>query len=148
MAEATETLIDLTADIVSAHVSNNNVAAGDLATLIQTVHAALASLSEAPPPAPAARREPAVSVRSSVKSDAIACLVCGAKNKMLKRHLQIAHGLTPSEYREEFGLKADYPMVAPEYAESRRALAKRIGLGTVANRGARKPRKAAARPKK
>jgi len=124
-----ETIITLTADIVSAHVSNNSVAVGDLPALISNVHAALSGLGqEAAAPAKSSR-EPAVSVRSSVKPDAIVCLVCGSRNKMLKRHLQTAHGLTPADYREEFGLKADYPLVAPNYSEQRRTLAHSIGLG-------------------
>jgi predicted transcriptional regulator len=124
-----ETVITLTADIVSAHVSNNSVSVGDLTALICSVHAALTGLGqEATVPADA-KREPAVTVRSSVKPEVIVCLVCGTKNKMLKRHLHTAHGLTPAEYRAEFGLKADYPMVAPNYSEQRRSLAHSIGLG-------------------
>jgi predicted transcriptional regulator len=143
-----ESLISLTADIVAAHVSNNSVAVGDLATLVQNVHAALATLGSTPAASPVAeRREPAVSVRSSVKPDSITCLICGSSNKMLKRHLMTSHSLTPAEYRSEFGLKTDYPMVSPNYAETRRDLAKRIGLGSIENRGTRKP-KASAKPKK
>ena len=152
MTEQPEALINLVADIVSAHVSNNNVAVGDVATLVQNVHAALAGLgSEAAAPQ-AASREPAVSVRSSIKPDAIVCLVCGSKNKMLKRHLQTAHGLTPADYRAEFGLKNDYPMVAPNYSEQRATLARSIGLGSKENRDKRAAAKPAAakrgRPKK
>ena len=144
----TETTITLTADIVAAHVSNNSVALGDLPTLIANVHAALTGLTGTADAEPApSSRESAVSVRSSVKPEAITCLVCGAKNKMLKRHLMTAHQLTPAEYRVEFGLKSDYPMVAPNYAEQRSALAKKIGLGSTANRGTRKPT-AAGRAKK
>jgi predicted transcriptional regulator len=142
VTEQPEALINLVADIVSAHVSNNNVAVGDVATLVQNVHAALAGLgSEAVAPQ-AASREPAVSVRASIKPDAIVCLVCGSKNKMLKRHLHTAHSLTPAEYRAEFGLKSDYPMVAPNYSEQRATLARSIGLGSAANRGNRKPKAA------
>jgi predicted transcriptional regulator len=154
-----ETVITLTADIVSAHVSNNSVAVGDLPALIANVHAALTGLGEEAPAAAEAKREPAVSVRASVKPDAIICLVCGTKNKMLKRHLHTAHGLTPSEYRAEFGLKADYPMVAPDYSETRRTLAHSIGLGRKlegsreakpakqpSGRGRGRPRKAAEEP--
>jgi predicted transcriptional regulator len=154
-----ETVITLTADIVSAHVSNNSVAVGDLTALISSVHAALTALGlEATAPAEA-RREPAVTVRSSVKPEAIVCLVCGTKNKMLKRHLHTAHGLTPAEYRAEFGLKADYPMVAPNYSEQRRSLAHSIGLGRKregsgetkkaakpTSRGRGRPRKTAEEP--
>jgi predicted transcriptional regulator len=124
-----ETVITLTADIVSAHVSNNSVAVGDLTALISSVHAALTALGQEAAAPAEAKREPAVTVRSSVKPEAIVCLVCGTKNKMLKRHLHTAHGLTPAEYRAEFGLKANYPMVAPNYSEQRRTLAHSIGLG-------------------
>ena len=124
-----ETIITLTADIVSAHVSNNSVAVGDLTLLISSVHSALSGLGSGAGAPAEAQREPAVSVRSSVKPEAIICLVCGTRNKMLKRHLNTAHGLTPAEYRTEFGLKSDYPMVAPNYSEQRRTLAHSIGLG-------------------
>jgi predicted transcriptional regulator len=80
-----------------------------------------------------------------VKADAIVCLVCGSKNKMLKRHLQTAHGLTPADYRAEFGLKNDYPMVAPNYSEQRATLARSIGLGSAENRAKRKPKVAKAK---
>jgi predicted transcriptional regulator len=141
MTDQSENLMHLVADIVSAHVSNNNVAVGDVAVLVQNVQAALVGLSAEPVAAEPTKREPAVTVRSSVKPEAITCLVCGTKNKMLKRHLQTAHGLSPAEYRAEFGLKNDYPMVAPNYAATRSELAKRIGLGSTANRGARKPKR-------
>lgn len=121
-------LITFTADIVSAHVSNNTVAPADLPNLIQTVFDALASAGS-PAPAVEERREPAVAIRSSVKPDAIACLECGAKMKMLKRHLSTDHSLTPAEYRTKWGLKSDYPLVAPDYAAKRAELAKKIGLG-------------------
>ena len=125
---ADEMLLDHVADIVSAHVSNNSVSANDLPGLIQSVYASLAALGQAPEPV-AGKLTPAVSVRASVKSDAIACLECGAKFKMLKRHLGTDHGMTPAEYRARWNLPADYPMVAPAYAEKRRELAKKIGLG-------------------
>jgi predicted transcriptional regulator len=124
-----ETLLTLTADIVAAHVSNNSVAVNDLPNLIQNVHAALSGISSQPA-APEARPEPAVSIRSSVKPDYIVCLEDGKKQKMLKRHLMTNHNMTPDEYRHKWGLPADYPMVAPNYAEQRRTLAKSIGLGT------------------
>lgn len=123
-----ETLLDHVADIVSAHVSNNSVPAADLPALIQSVYTSLASLGQAPEAVEEART-PAVSVRASVKPDAVTCLDCGAKFKMLKRHLGTDHGLTPAEYRTRWNLPADYPMVAPEYADRRRALAVKIGLG-------------------
>jgi predicted transcriptional regulator len=117
------------------------VAAGDVARVIANVHAALAGLSKAVAPA-AVRAEPAVSIRTSVKPDAIACLECGLKSKMLKRHLQTGHGLSPAEYRIKWNLPASYPMVAPNYAETRRQLALKIGLGRKKGTKvtARKPR--------
>jgi predicted transcriptional regulator len=139
--EMNETLITLTADIVAAHVSNNSVSVNDLPTLISNVHGALSGLnsgaSAAAEPAAAEKRQPAVSVRSSVKNDHVVCLYDGKKMKMLKRHLMTDHGVTPAEYREEFGLPASYPMVAPAYAEQRRTLAKSIGLGTKRKRGSK-----------
>ncbi|WP_448585645.1 MucR family transcriptional regulator [Thermaurantiacus sp.] len=130
-------LLALTSDIVSSHVANNTVAVSDLPQLIQNVYATLASL--AAPAAPAAPKpEPAVPIRSSVKPDYIVCLEDGKKLKMLKRHLMTAYGLTPEQYRAKWGLPADYPMVAPNYAEARRALAKQIGLGTARASGRKK----------
>lgn len=123
-----ETLITLTSDIVAAHVSNNNVAVEDVTNLIQNVYGALAGLGGSAP-VEEARPEPAVSVRSSVKKDHLVCLEDGKKMKMLKRHLMTDHGMTPEDYRARWGLSADYPMVAPDYAEKRRDLAKKIGLG-------------------
>jgi predicted transcriptional regulator len=127
-ADMAETLITLTSDIVAAHVSNNNVAVDDVADLITSVYGALAGLGQAAPePEPAP--EPAVSIRSSVKPDHIVCLEDGKKLNMLKRHLSTYHGMTPDEYRARWNLPSDYPMVAPNYAEKRRDLAKKIGLG-------------------
>jgi predicted transcriptional regulator len=127
-ADMNETLITLTSDIVAAHVSNNSVATGELAAVISSVYGALASLGQAvvveeKPP------EPAVSIRSSIKPDYIVCLEDGKKLKMLKRHLMTHYNLTPDQYRARWGLASDYPMVAPNYAEKRRELAKKIGLG-------------------
>ncbi len=130
---AEDTLITLTADIVAAHVSNNSVAVNDLPNLIQNVHQALAGIS-ASSSAAEAKPEPKVSIRSSVKPDFISCLECGKKQKMLKRHLMTNHEMTPADYRQKWGLSADYPMVAPNYAEQRRKLAKSIGLGTKRRR--------------
>lgn len=128
-----DTLLTLTADIVAAHVSNNSVAVNDLPNLIQNVHAALSAISQrssAPEPKP----EPKVSIRSSVKPDYIVCLEDGKKLKMLKRHLMTHYNMTPDQYRQKWGLSPDYPMVAPNYAEQRRTLAKSIGLGTKRRR--------------
>ena len=132
--EATEDmLLTLTADIVAAHVSNNSVAVNDLPTLIQNVHQALSGISGGTA-APEEKLEPKVSIRASIKPDYIVCLEDGKKQKMLKRHLMTNHGMTPAEYRQKWGLPADYPMVAPNYAEQRRTLAKSIGLGTKRRR--------------
>jgi predicted transcriptional regulator len=130
-----EMLITLTADIVAAHVSNNSVAVSDLPTLIGNVHSALSGLN-GEVVAVEVRQEPAVSVRSSIKPDYIVCLEDGKKLKMLKRHLMTHYKMTPDDYRAKWNLPADYPMVAPNYAEQRRTLAKQIGLGT--RRGKRK----------
>jgi predicted transcriptional regulator len=123
-----ETLLALTADIVSAHVGYNNVGVGDLPALIVSVHAALSDLG-----APAAEATPAptpaVSIRASVRPAYLVCLEDGKKLKMLKRHLMTHHELTPAAYRAKWNLPADYPLVAPDYAEARRVLAKAIGLG-------------------
>jgi predicted transcriptional regulator len=121
-------LIGITADVVAAHVSNNSVAVGDLPTLIANVHAALAGLG-APAPAPQVALEPAVSIRSSIKPDYIVCLEDGKKLKMLKRHLMTHYQMTPADYRAKWKLPADYPMVAPDYAQRRKELALKIGLG-------------------
>lgn len=126
--EMKETLITLTSDIVAAHVSNNDVTVDDVPSLITNVYSALSGLmddenKEEPRP------DPAVSIRSSIKKDHIVCLDCGKKMKMLKRHLSTEHGMSPEEYKARWELSADYPLVAPNYAETRRDLAKKIGLG-------------------
>jgi len=125
---ADETLLTLTADIVSAHVSNNSVAASDLSVLIANVYGALTDLGKPVEEVPAPK-EPAVSIRSSVKPDYIVCLEDGKKLKMLKRHLMTHYQLTPADYRSKWNLPADYPMVAPNYANQRKELAMKIGLG-------------------
>ncbi|WP_294090910.1 MucR family transcriptional regulator [Sphingomonas sp.] len=129
VSEMQETLITLTADIVAAHVSNNSVAVSDLPTLIANVHNALKGL-DGPVVEPEVKQEPAVSIRASIKPDYIVCLEDGKKLKMLKRHLMTHYKMTPEQYRAKWNLPADYPMVAPNYAEQRRSLAKQIGLGT------------------
>jgi len=137
-----ETIITLAADIVSAHVSNNSVEMGQLPQLIASVYTALAN-ADAPAPVVEEVLEPAVSIRSSVKPDAITCLECGKKLKMLKRHLGTDHGLTPAAYKARWNLNSDYPLVAPEYAARRAELAVKIGLGRKQGTG-----KKAGRPKK
>ena len=122
-----ETIITLTSDIVAAHVSNNSVAVSDLPLIISSVHGALAGLSGQA--AEQARPDPAVPIKSSIKPDYVVCLEDGKKLKMLKRHLMTHYGMTPEDYRAKWGLPNDYPMVAPNYAQKRRELAKAIGLG-------------------
>ena len=150
-----ETLITLTADIVSAHVANNNVAVGGVATLVQQVHSALAGLGQAQEQAPVGKI-PVVSVRASVKPDFIICMECGAKAKMLKRHLMTAHGMTPAAYRADYGLPREYPMVSPNYSARRGDLARASGLGRrkgapaavapeIVSEAAAKPKKSNAR---
>ena len=132
-SENTGDLLALTTEIVAAHVSNNTVAVGDLAQLINQVYHSLANIGTAPATA-AARPQPAVSIKKSIQPDFLVCLEDGKKLKMLKRHLKTAYNMTPETYRERWGLASDYPMVAPNYARQRSRLAKEIGLGTRARR--------------
>ncbi|MGF0536824.1 MucR family transcriptional regulator [Agrobacterium sp. ES01] len=129
-------LVELTADIVAAYVSNHVVPVSELAGLIGDVHTALSNTS-APTPAVSVveKQKPAVAVRKSVQDDQIICLECGGAFKSLKRHLMTHHSLAPEEYREKWDLPADYPMVAPAYAEARSRLAKEMGLGQRRKRG-------------
>ena len=122
-------LVELTAEVVSAYVGNNPVAAGDLATLISDVHSALGKTTTVTESEPAEKPVPAVNPKRSVTRDHIVCLEDGKKFKSLKRHLMSHYGMTPEEYREKWGLPADYPMVAPSYAEQRSRLAREMGLG-------------------
>ena len=132
MAESPDNkeLIALAARIVSAHVGRNALPLGELPKVINEVYRSLSALGM-PAPAPAPRPEPAVPVKKSISADYIVCLDDGRKLKMLKRHLKTAYGLSPAQYRERWGLPADYPMVAPNYAKHRSKLAKDIGLGTA-----------------
>ena len=132
--ENTGDLLALTTEIVAAHVSNNTVPVGDLGPLINQVYQSLANIGTAPA-APAARPQPAVSIKKSIQADFLVCLEDGKKLKMLKRHLKTAYNMTPEAYRARWGLASDYPMVAPNYARQRSRLAKEIGLGTRARRG-------------
>ncbi len=131
MAEnsANPDLLGLTAEIVSAHVSNNPVAVTDLPTLIQDVYRTLTNIGQPAPTAPE-RPQPAVPIKKSITPEYLICLEDGKKLKMLKRHLKTSFNLTPDQYRERWGLPSDYPMVAPNYTKHRSSLAKRIGLGT------------------
>ena len=121
-------LLSLTADIVSAHVSNNAVPNTELPGLIETVFYTLTGLG-VPEPEPEVELKPAVPIKKSVTDDHIVCLEDGKKLKMLKRHLKTAYNMTPEEYRAKWSLPPDYPMVAPNYAAKRQQLAKKIGLG-------------------
>ena len=137
-AEDADTLITHTTDIVVSFVANNSIGAQEVSSLIQNVHATLAGLGSGTNEE--RRPDPAVSVRASVKNDHVVCLEDGKKFKMLKRHLMTDHGMTPDEYRARWDLPASYPMVAFDYAEKRRDLAKKIGLGRKpGERPTRKP---------
>ena len=136
MDGSSDQVLGLTAQIVAAHVRHNSVAPDALPGLIQEVYRALASVGQ--PTAPAAKPEPAVPVKQSIRQDRIICLEDGKGFSMLKRHLMTDHKLTPQQYREKWGLPRDYPMVAPNYAQTRSALAKKIGLGRKAGRPAKK----------
>ena len=131
-------VIEMTADIVSAYVGNNSVAAADLPNLIQSVHRALAGISTGSDVQEVAPKEPAVPVRRSITPDHLVCLEDGRKFKSLKRHLRTKYNMSPEEYRAKWGLPKDYPMVAPNYAKARSDLAKQMGLG----QGGRKPARA------
>jgi predicted transcriptional regulator len=124
-----DSLIELTAEIVSAYVSNNNVASGEIPGLIGQIHNALHRTSAGAVEPDQEPLRPAVPVKKSIMPDAIVCLEDGKKFKSLKRHLRTHYDLTPEEYREKWGLASDYPMVAPNYAKARSALAKEMGLG-------------------
>ena len=127
-AEVSDLLV-LTTEIVSSYVANNSVPTDELPALMRQVYSALISIGQ--PSADAGERpQPAVPVKKSIFPDYVVCLEDGRKLKMLKRHLKTAYNMTPEEYRERWGLPADYPMVAPNYARQRSSLAKKIGLGT------------------
>lgn len=128
-------LLDMTADIVSAYVSNNTVAADALPSLIANIHLALSQVSGGAPEPEAAPKEPAVPIRKSISPDFLICLEDGRKFKSLKRHLRTKYDMSPEDYRAKWGLPKDYPMVAPNYAKARSELAKQMGLG----QGGRKP---------
>jgi predicted transcriptional regulator len=127
--------IELCADIVSAYVSNNSVPAADLPSLLQSVHAALTRTAQDQREEPKAELVPAVSVRKSITPDAIICLEDGKSFKSLKRHLRTTYDMTPEQYRAKWNLPADYPMVAPNYAQARSELAKTMGLGQQRKKG-------------
>ncbi len=131
-----ETLLSQTADIVASYVAKASVPVGELPQLIQQVHAALAGVRVEPQPKP----KPFVTIKGSVTPNYVICLECGRKAQMLKRHLSLAHGLTPEEYRQKWGLPSNYPIVAPKYARQRSEIAKKRGLGRKPKKGRRKKR--------
>ena len=133
----TTNYIGLTAEIVSAYVSNNTVASGDIPALINQVHSALLRVSNGEAQSPSEPLKPAVPVKRSINPDFIVCLEDGKKFKSLKRHLRTQYNMTPEQYREKWGLAADYPMVAPNYAAARSQLAKQMGLGQQRRRRSR-----------
>jgi predicted transcriptional regulator len=139
--EEPQSVAKLTTEIVTAYVTRNTIAPADLGDLIGAVGRALGAVGRESTEPAAAKPEPAVPVRRSVRDDHLVCLVCGKPQKILRRHLAVAHQLTPEAYREQFGLKPDYPMAAPGYSRQRSEMAKRVGLGRrqQARRG-RKPR--------
>ena len=137
-------IAELTTEIVAAYVSYHQLRVLDIPNVINAVGTELASLGTEAEPSMLEKPEPAVSVRRSVRPDRLVCLICGKPQKVLKRHLAVQHDLTPAQYRQRFGLKPDYPMAAPQYAEQRRELALQIGLGRPKKR---RQRKSTARPK-
>lgn len=138
MTESQDHLVELAAYVVSAYIGNNTVPVSDLTGLITEVHAALGrAVAEIEPESVPEPLRPAIPVKKSVNPDFIICLEDGKKFKSLKRHLRTAYGMTPEEYREKWGLPADYPMVAPSYAQTRSDLARKIGLGQQRRRDTR-----------
>jgi len=128
-------LLALTTDIVASHVANNRIDGNELPQLIRQVFATLSNIGEGS--AAPERPQPAVPIKKSITPEFVICLEDGKKLKMLKRHLKTSYNMTPEEYRERWGLPADYPMVAPNYAVQRRELAKKIGLGTARSKSRR-----------
>ena len=130
-------VIEMTADIVSAYVSNNSLNAAELPNIIQSVHRALSGITGGEQPAEAAPKEPAVPVKKSITPDYLVCLEDGRKFKSLKRHLRTKYNMSPEEYRAKWNLAKDYPMVAPNYARARSDLAKQMGLGQGGRKASR-----------
>ena len=128
-ASGSNNYIELAADIVSAYVSNNSVPSSELPALINEVHNALLRVNTGVAPVVVEALKPAVPTKKSITNDYIICLEDGKKFKSLKRHLRTQYNISPEEYREKWGLPADYPMVAPNYAKARSQLAKQMGLG-------------------
>jgi MucR family transcriptional regulator, transcriptional regulator of exopolysaccharide biosynthesis len=137
MNEKSSNYIELTADIVSAYVSNNTVPASDISVLISQVHSALLRVSNGQGEVVSETLKPAIAVKKSITPEYLICLEDGKKFKSLKRHLRTQYNMTPEHYREKWGLAPDYPMVAPKYAEARSQLAKQMGLGQQRRRRSR-----------
>ena len=135
-----EDILRMTAEVVSAYLSNNVLPANQISEVIQTVHSSLNALGASRIESLVEPPKPAVPVKKSVTPDYIVCLEDGKKLKMLKRHLRSTYNMTPDEYRAKWGLPADYPMVAPNYAQQRSEFAKKIGLGRNSGRGSRRSR--------
>ena len=142
-------LTELVADIVGAYVSNNKVAVSELPGIISQVHSALQRTTAGAEAPQQEAQQPAIAVRRSVNPDYIVCLEDGKKFKSLKRHLRTDHDMTPQEYRAKWGLKPDYPMVAPNYARARSDMAKKMGLGRKPAEAAEtQPKRRGGRPRK
>ncbi|MBU1325131.1 MAG: MucR family transcriptional regulator [Alphaproteobacteria bacterium] len=142
--EENANLLEMTADMFSAYVSNNTVSPDGVAALIGTIHSTMTQLSTGAVEPEPENKEPAVPIRKSITPDYLICLEDGRKFKSLKRHLRTKYDMSPEDYRAKWGLAKDYPMVAPNYAKARSDLAKQMGLG----QGGRKPARAAGRAKK
>lgn len=147
MSEATEVTLSLVAEIVSSYVSNNSLPATDLPSLISSVHGALSRANDGPQEAPVEALVPAVAIKKSITPEYIICLEDGKKFKSLRRHLRTKYNMSPEDYRARWNLPADYPMVAPSYAQIRSDLAKQIGLGQKRKTAVAKPA-AVAKPRR
>jgi len=127
-------LVEMTAQIVAAYLSRNTTPVAEVPEVIRAVRMGLVALAPQPQEVNRQKQAPAVPVKTSVARESISCLICGRRQKMLKRHIMIAHGLSPAEYRQLFQLRSDYPMTAPNYAKKRSQLARQFGLGTHVKR--------------
>jgi predicted transcriptional regulator len=139
-AASTESILKLSSSIVAAYVSNNPVPASELPAMIKSVHGMLLGIASAPNADAPTAQKPAVAIRKSVTPEYVVCLEDGKKLKMLKRYLRSNYDMTPEEYRAKWGLPADYPMVAPNYAKQRSEFAKQIGLGRTSSSSKRRKR--------
>lgn len=122
-------MLQMTAQVVTAYVGNNNISGSQISDLVKSVYTSLSGLNDVQETSATIKKVPAIAVKRSIKADYLICLEDGKKLKMLKRHLRTTYGLSPDQYRLRWGLKSDYPMVAPNYAKQRSAFAKKIGLG-------------------